>query len=71
MLTVSLEAHVAPPGFSASRLSLLRGAPDSQGSAAATSCSIEALRAAAGEGWNPGQSGVFTVAVTLPRRPRR
>lgn len=65
---VTLEAHIAPPGFSTSRLSLVRASADNSGSDVVTSCCIDALRAGASEDWNPGQSGVFTISMRLPPR---
>ncbi len=65
---IRLEAHVAPPGFSSGRLSLVRAAPGNSASAELVQCCAEAVRAGVPADWNPGESGVITFDVVLPGR---
>lgn len=65
---VSLQIQVAPPGTPEGRLASVGPSSDNAAPSGTAQCCAAAVRAAVPPGWDPGQSGIATVEITLPER---
>jgi len=65
---VRVQAHVVPSWSPGGRISLAGPAPGAAGPQEVARCCAGALRGAVPQGWDPGESGIFSFDVTLAPR---